>query len=137
MNLQGELIKHWQEHDAEKGIAPLEDKEYRRHAKAFTLLLSACGKDLDTAKRAVSEFFEDKHPIVASYGWDIGTFQKRYRAYILKVREADERKRREAIRHREALVEAQERRMTMPAPPNPEVMAKVAALRGRLFGGTK
>lgn len=135
MNLQRELIEHWQRHDAEKGLAALDAKEYRRHAKVFTPLLAACGGDAELAKRAVTEFFEDKHPAVVAYGWDIGTFQKRYRAYLLKVREADERRRREAIRYRETKTEAQERAGVRLPPSAPKaVLDKTEALKRRFRG---
>lgn len=137
MNLQGQLIEHWQRHDEEKGIAPLDHKEYRRHAKVFTTLLLACADDVTLAKRVVTEFFEDKHPAVSAYGWDIGTFQKRYRGYLVRVREADARRAREAQRYQEQLMEIRERQGAVPpkeAAPK-EVLDKTEALKRRMFGG--
>lgn len=136
MNIQRDLIDRWQKRDEEKGIAKLPSAEYRRHAKVFTSLIAACGGDGEKAQRVVDAFFDDDHPALKQYGWDIGTFQKRYRAYIVKVKEADERAARNARRWQEEIVEKQERTMTAPKAMPPEALVRTEALKRKMMGGT-
>lgn len=133
MNVQRELIEHWQKRDEEKGIAKVGAAEYRRHAKVFTSVIAACGGDGVKAQRVIDAFFDDDDPHLKRFGWDIGAFQLRYRGYIVKVKEADERAVKNARRWQEHKVETEERTMQAPPPP-PEVGPKLAALKARLFG---
>jgi hypothetical protein len=133
MNVQRELIEHWQKRDEEKGYGKLPSAEYRRHAKVFTFLIARCNHDVDVAKRAIDAFFDDDSPYRKRSGWAIGQFQADYQGYITKVKEADERAVKNARRWQEQKVETEERTMQAPTPP-PEVGPKLAALKARLFG---
>lgn len=141
MNIQRDLIEHWQRRALEKGIGILPSAEYRRHAKVFTLLIAACSGDAVKAQRSIDAFFDDEYAPIEASGWDIGMFQKRYAGYIVKVKKADDRAAANARRWvadgRANAAEQAERTMQMPKPPPeavPDVGPKLAALKARLFG---
>ena len=82
MNIQRDLIEHWQRRDAEKKLGKLPSAEYRRHAKVFTLLIARCNGDDALARRAIDAFFDDDTPNRKQAGWSISKFQMDYQGYI-------------------------------------------------------
>ena len=135
MNIQRDLIEHWQRRDAEKKLGKLPSAEYRRHAKVFTLLIARCNGDDALARRAIDAFFDDDTPNRKQAGWSISKFQMDYQGYITKVHEADERAARNARRWQEEKVEREERTTPVPKAMPPEALARTEALRRKMMGG--